>query len=65
MDQRIESLLGAIVQHRHGNDWYEMEDRTPAHNPTDQERGWGRGRIFYCAQCDEEIRIQPPPADRR
>jgi hypothetical protein len=65
MDLRMESWLGAVVQHRHGDEWVQMEDRTPAHNPTDQERGCGRGRIFYCAQCEEEIRVEPPTSSGR
>jgi hypothetical protein len=46
------------VQHRHGDEWAEMEDRTPAHRHDDPEREWGEGRVYYCAQCDEEVRVQ-------
>jgi hypothetical protein len=61
---QAQSWLSAVVEHRHGDDWYPMEDRTPAHNPTDREREWSRGRIYYCAQCDEEIRVKLSPDER-
>ena len=52
------------VQHRHGDEWVEMEERAQHHRPDDPERTWG-GRVFYCARCDEEVRVQPPPEATR
>jgi hypothetical protein len=62
MDPRIMSL--GRVEHRHGESWFPMEDRTAAHRPKDPEREWAGGRVFHCAQCDEYIRISPTD-DRR
>jgi hypothetical protein len=53
------------VQHRHGDEWYEMEERSPAHRPDDPEREWANTRIYHCAQCDEEVRFQQTPERRR
>lgn len=60
---RIQWLGG--VHHRHGDEWVEMEERTLHHRPEDPERAWGSGRIYYCARCDEEVRVQPPPDEGR
>lgn len=49
------------VEHRHGDEWYPMEDRTPA----DPEREWARHRIFYCSRCAEEIRVEVPEGHER
>jgi hypothetical protein len=51
------------VQHSHGNDeWHEMVEVTPHTDSAenDTERDWGRGRIFQCTTCEDEIRIVVP-----
>jgi hypothetical protein len=47
------------VSHRHGDHWAPMQRE---HNPAnhDAERGWALGRIFRCAQCEDEIRVEVP-----
>jgi hypothetical protein len=65
MDMRTSSWLQTVVKHRHGDEGYEMEERTPAPSDNDPERGWEHGRIFYCKPCDEEIKVQPKPERKR
>lgn len=55
MDPR--QMLSGRVQHRHANEWYEMEERSEEHAPRDMDRDLARGRVFHCQQCDEYIRI--------
>lgn len=57
MDPRLMAV--GLVEHRHGDSWYPMEERSDPHRPHDMERDWGEGRVYHCAQCDEYIRIVP------
>lgn len=61
MDARILYALDRM-QHRHGSEWYPMEEMTPAHDPaaTDIERNLGRYHVYRCTRCDEDIRIEVP-----
>ncbi|HET7676582.1 MAG TPA: hypothetical protein VFK38_01865 [Candidatus Limnocylindrales bacterium] len=48
------------IEHRHGGgEWGEMRPREHGPADHDQERAWGKGRIFRCDQCHEEIRVVP------
>jgi hypothetical protein len=50
------------LEHGHGKDgWHSMEE---VHDPAqrDQEREWGRHRIYRCTTCEDEIRIEMPEA---
>lgn len=52
------------AQHFHGgNDWGDMEEVTPSHDPaeSDPERGWKGGRIFRCSSCNEQFRVMETP----
>jgi hypothetical protein len=61
LDARILYALDRM-EHRHGSDWYPMEEVTPAHDPagSDIERQLGRHRIYRCTRCDEDIRVELP-----
>lgn len=56
MDLRLPPNVGR-VEHRHGDAWYPMEERSGSHRPSDAERDWAEGRIYHCVQCNEHIRI--------
>jgi hypothetical protein len=49
------------LEHGHGRDggWHRMEEVHDAAQ-SDQEREWGRHRIFRCTTCEDEIRIEMP-----
>jgi hypothetical protein len=64
MDIRLSPNMDVAVQHRHGDQWFEMEERGPA-TAGDPERDWAHGRVYYCTPCDEEIRVQVRPTDKR
>ncbi len=53
-----------LIRHRHGDgSWSPMEE-SPAHHDAaahDAERTWGRGRIFRCTRCAEEILVDAEP----
>lgn len=56
---QIGEIERALLEHHHGGDeWHRMEEVTP-HDAAqhDPERSWGRGRIFRCTTCEDEIRI--------
>ncbi|HEY7600220.1 MAG TPA: hypothetical protein VH741_09865 [Candidatus Limnocylindrales bacterium] len=56
----------ARIEHRHGESWYPMDEKPdPTHRPADPEREWASGRVFHCGQCDEYIRVSPPPDSAR
>jgi len=49
------------IQHGHGNDeWHDMVEVETDHPENDPERDWGRGRIFRCTTCEDEIRVISP-----
>jgi hypothetical protein len=52
--------LDLRVMHRHGDEWVRLE-RSPGHDPaeSDPERGWGKGTIFRCPSCAEEVLVVP------
>lgn len=57
----------ARLEHHHGGDeWHEMHDVTPAHDPaeSDPERQWSRGRIYRCSVCEDEIRVSLPDPEQ-
>ncbi len=55
------SLEIAQIQHGHDGEWHDMTEVTDTSSANeDPERGWLRGRIFRCADCDTQIRVQVP-----
>lgn len=64
MDRRI-AQLQLTVRHRHGDgSWGSMESVGRAHHDPaqhDPERDWGKGRLFRCTGCDEEIVVDAGP----
>ncbi len=62
MDQgRILAEMTLRLQHRHGDRFVDLE-RVPSHDAasTDPERDWGKGQIYRCPACAEEIRVVHP-----
>jgi hypothetical protein len=43
------------LQHRHGNEWVTLRERTLV-QPDEEGLAWG-GRVFVCPECTEEIRL--------
>jgi hypothetical protein len=43
------------LQHRHGNEWVTLRERAPE-QPEEEGLPWG-GRVFVCAECNEEVRL--------
>jgi hypothetical protein len=48
------------VQHRHEDgSWGSLEPEPPHHDPAshDQEREWGKGTLYRCKSCGEEVLV--------
>jgi hypothetical protein len=51
------------LQHRHGDgSWGTFEPAPSHHSPSehDPERDWGKGTIYRCTSCDEEVVVSKP-----
>lgn len=59
----VDTLLR--LRHRDGDAWHPMVELEGAHGAAekDVERGWGRGRIFRCNECDVEILVEKGEQD--
>jgi hypothetical protein len=53
--------LSLRLEHRHDDGSWAALERAP-HDPADHdpERSWGRGQVFACTTCDEQVRIGLP-----
>ena len=53
---RASELL--LVEHRHGDQWVRLQPSSQHDSAeSDPERAWGRGRIYSCPECDEQVRV--------
>jgi hypothetical protein len=67
MFQTSGRLAELEIQHRHNDGmWSPLQ---PAHHDPaahDPERDWGKGAVYVCASCGEEVRVmQTPVASER
>jgi hypothetical protein len=48
------------LNHRHGDAWHPMTEVPGVHERAerDAEREWRTGRVFRCAECEEEILVE-------
>jgi len=62
MDQSRLYEIQYLISHRHKDGSYgQMEEVASHHDPSqhDQERWWGKRRIFKCTSCEEYATIVP------
>ena len=62
MEPLREEELSFRLQHQHDDgSWGTFEPTAPHHSPTDHdpEREWGKGTIYKCTSCDEQLLVSP------